>query len=63
MAAYGMGPQMLWLIDVYWQRQKIVTQESGYCGTPFTATRSSVQGGLFSPNLFNMQINNALGIG
>ena len=60
MAAYGMGPQMLRLIDGYWRRQKIVTRESGYYGTPFTATRSSVQGGLFSPNLFNMQIDNVI---
>ena len=57
---YGMGDRLLTLIRNYWSQQQIVTRQSGFHGPIFTATRGGTQGGLFTPTLFNICVDNVI---
>jgi exonuclease III len=57
---YGMGPRLLRLIRHYWEGQQIVARQSGFYGPAFTATRGGTQGGIFTPSMFNICIDNVV---
>ena len=46
--AYGMGENMLRLIENFWDAQQIVARENGFHGPVFKFTRGTTQGGVFS---------------
>ena len=46
------------LLAVFWYQQEVVTRPKGYHGPHFTATRGTTQGGLISPTLFNLIVEN-----
>ena len=35
LAGYGMGPQMLWILQTYWTRLLMVVKAGSYFGSPF----------------------------
>ena len=57
---YGVGPRICRLIKHFWDSQKIVPRQAGYYGPVFTATGGTTQCGLFSPALFNIQIDSVI---
>lgn len=52
-----MGPCLCQLIHNFWDDQKTVARHSGHCGPVFEADSGATQGGLLSPELFNIQID------
>ena len=59
-SAYGVGPRLCGLIERFWDEQQIVARQAGYHGPAFTASRGYVQGGLLSPEEFNILIDSVL---
>jgi Reverse transcriptase (RNA-dependent DNA polymerase) len=57
---YGMGTRLRTLLHQYWQQQQIVARQSGFHGPAFIATRGGTQGGLFTPTLFNICVDNVI---
>ena len=57
MEAYGLGPNCARVLRNAREGQQIVARQSGYYGEPFTATRGSPQGDLFSPQEFNINLD------
>ena len=57
---YGMGNNMLRLLQSFWMNQKIVPRQSGFHGEPFDCSRGQTQGGLFSPLGFNIVMDASL---
>ena len=54
---YGVGPNMLRLIKLFWDRAVLVCRASGVYGEPFLAGRGVTQGGPLSPKLFNILVD------
>jgi Reverse transcriptase (RNA-dependent DNA polymerase) len=55
--AYGVCPRLLHLIHANWQHQIMVTQQSGFHGPTIQPQSGNTQGGLLSPQIFNIQID------
>ena len=58
--AYGVGPNTRRLIANYWDKQQIAARQAGYHGPCFTAGSGATQGGLLSPNLFNICVDSVV---
>ena len=54
---YGVGPNILRLIERFWELAILVCRASGYYGEPFKAYRGVTQGGPFSPRMFNVMVD------
>ena len=54
---YGLGPNMLRLISYLWDNAELVCRASGYYGKTFKAYRGVMQGGPFSPRIFNVIVD------
>ena len=48
------------LLETFWAHQEFVTRQNWYHGTNFTATRGMMQGGIISPTLFNVVVDNVV---
>lgn len=59
-AAYGIGPRLLRLIEGYWTDQQIVPRQSGFHGRPISSASGATQGGLLSPELFNIVLDSVI---
>jgi len=57
MKAYGVGPNMLHLIENFWENAELVCRANGRFGTPFKAHRGVTQGGPVSPKIFNIMVD------
>ena len=57
LAAYGVGPKMLRLIQFFWDNAVLACRAGGFYGEPFQANRGVTQGGPFSPRLFNIMVD------
>ena len=55
---YSVGPQMYELLATFWVHQKFATRKTGYHSPKCKATYGTVQGGIISPNLFNVVMDN-----
>ena len=51
---------MFGILVEFWMRQEVATWENEYHVPQFHATRGTTKGGLVSPNLFNLVINNVV---
>ena len=45
---------------MFWNQQEVATRQNGYHGLHFKATRGDMQGGLISPALFNLIVDNVV---
>ena len=45
---------------MFWDQQEVVIYQNGYHSPYFRATRGTTQGGLISPTLFSLIVNNVL---
>ena len=57
---YGAGPKMRGFLAGFWSRQELVTQQNRYHGPQFRATCGTTKGGLTSPTLFNVRVDNVV---
>ena len=57
---YGSGPHMCSLLETFWECQQVVLRQNGFHGPAFPATRGTMQGGIFSPTLFNVLVDNII---
>jgi hypothetical protein len=57
MEAYGVGPNMLRLIEFFWENAELVCRANGRFGEPFKAHRGVTQGGPVSPKIFNIMVD------
>ena len=53
---YGVGPNMLGLIQYFWDNAEMVCRAGGCFGKPSKAYRSVTQGGPVSPRVFNFMV-------
>ena len=58
--SYGAGPHMCAILVEFWGWKEVITRKNGYHGPHFQETRRTTYGGLISPNLFNMVVNNVV---
>ena len=54
---YGVGPNMIWLIQNFWRNAVLVCQASGNYGQPFHAGCGVTQGGPLLAKLFNILVD------
>ena len=57
LAAYGVGPRTVRLLQTYWDRLTMVAKAGGYFGRPFKGYRGFTQGDPLSPKIFNMVVD------
>ena len=55
---YGLGPWMCGLLETLWECQQVVPRQNGFHGLVFPNTRGTTQGGLVSPILLNVVVEN-----
>eukprot|EP00956_Cyclotella_meneghiniana_P003690 scaffold4479_cov46-Cyclotella_meneghiniana.AAC.3 len=55
--AYGAGPNMLHLIERFWDLAMLVCKAHGRYGEPFKSFRGVTQGGPLSPKIFNILVD------
>ena len=55
--AYGVGPNAIQLIRLFWEIAVLVCRSEGNYGLPFHAGRGVTQGGPLSPKLFNFMVD------
>ncbi len=55
--AYGVGPDLLRLQNLFWQNAKLVCRTGGCYGSPFNAKRGVSQGSPLSLLMFNVCVN------
>ena len=48
------------ILEVFWDYQEFVTRQNGYHGFHFKATRGNTQGGIVSPTIFNLIVDNVV---
>jgi Reverse transcriptase (RNA-dependent DNA polymerase)/Ulp1 protease family, C-terminal catalytic domain len=60
LSAYGIGPRTLHLIKTNWSNQQFVPRQSGFHGPIIRPHSGNTQGGIFSPNAFNIQIDSVI---
>ena len=56
----GEGPQVCGLLETFWGYQQVVRRQNGFHGPAFPATRVTTRGGLFSPALLNVVVDNVI---
>ena len=54
---YGVGPNVLGLLEFYWDHQYCVAKCGKYHGETFVSYRGATQGGVVSPTLFNVLVD------
>ena len=54
---YGVGPRDLFLLQLYWTRQRMVARTRGYYGVPFRGERGVTQGDPMLPIIFNVEVD------
>ena len=57
---YRARPQMWEILETLWNHQEVVTRKSGYHSPNFKAARGTTQGGIISPTLFNVVVDNVV---
>ena len=57
---YRDRPRMCKLLVVFWGRQEFVTRQNSYHSLYFKLTRGTTQGGIVSPTLFNLIVDNVV---
>ena len=48
------------LLAVFWDQQEVVIQKNGYHGMYFKETQGTTKGGLISPTLFDLIVENVV---
>ena len=56
MRGYVMGPNIAWILDNYWKRQRIFPKVGKCLGTEFGTGRGVTQGNSTYPNIFNIVV-------
>ena len=56
-AAYGVSPRTIRLLQTYWGRLNMVARAGGYFGIPFKGYRGVTQGNPLYPTIFNMVVD------
>ena len=54
---YGLGPKLQWLLQRYWDGQKVVPKAGKLFGRPLNTERGGTQGYPSSPMIFNIVVN------
>ena len=54
------GPQIWGLLQEFWDKQEVVTQQGGFHGTPFNSSIGTTQGDLSSLTLFNVVLESVI---
>ena len=57
LAAYGVGPRTLQILQTYWGRLNKVARVGGYFERPFMVYQGVTQGYPLSPTIFNMVLD------
>ena len=57
---YGAGPNMYKLLKNFWSHQDVVIRQNCYYGPNFTSNQGTIQGGLITPTLFNVVVDNVV---
>ena len=57
---YGAGPQMCYLLATFWSHQEVVIIQNGYHFPNVKANRGKIQGGVISPTLFDVVVDNVV---
>ena len=57
---YGAGPHMCGLLETLWDHQKVAPIKNSYHRPAFSDTWGTIQGGLVSPPLFNVVVDNVI---
>ena len=57
---YGAGTKMRGIMADLWVPQGVVTQQNGYHGPQFRATRGTNQWGMISPKLINVAVDSVI---
>ena len=51
---------MCGLFETFWECHQVVPRQNGFHGSDFPATRGTPQGGIVSPTLFNVVVDNVI---
>ena len=62
LGGYGAGPCMCRLLDTFWSHQQLVPRQNVYHGPAYPVIQGTTQGGLVSPTIFNVVVDNAVRI-
>jgi hypothetical protein len=54
---YGVGPNVLRLLQTFWNNLQVVARQSGYHSSPFRVSRGVTQGDVISPMIFNIVVD------
>ena len=57
---YGAGPRLCGILEALWDCQQAIPRQNGFHGPALLATRGTTQGGLVSPTLFNVVVDNVI---
>ena len=57
---YGVEPCLRGILKTFWDFQQVVPRQNGSHLPAFTATRGTTQGGLVSPTLLNLVLDNVI---
>ena len=55
---YGSGPRLCGLLESFWECQQLVLIQNGFHVPAFPTTGGTTQGGIVSPTLFNVVVDN-----
>ena len=58
MEGYDAGPQMCELLSNFWVHQEVFTRQNDFHSANFKAAWWTIQGGIISPTLFNVVLDN-----
>jgi exonuclease III len=54
---YGIGPNVIRLLQTFWNNLQVVARQSGYHSSPFRVSRGVTQGDIISPMIFNIVVD------